>query len=102
MDASLRRIVRVSISGSVQQVGFRMWTEREALVRGVEGWVRNRANGEVECLFAGEPEAVDSLLEACSSGPPHARVAKVEVTAGAEADLGLRGASMVFDILPTG
>lgn len=101
MEAPRRRILRVRLTGSVQRVGFRMWMEREALVRGVEGWVRNRKDGAVESVFAGVEEAVDSLVEACSSGPPGARVTKVEILAAAEADLALRGASMVFDVLPT-
>jgi acylphosphatase len=101
MDTPRRRIVRVLIRGSVQRVGFRMWMEREALVRGVEGWVRNRADGDVEAVFAGEAEAVDSLVAACSSGPPGARVANVDVLEASEADIALRGVSTIFDVLPT-
>ena len=47
-------IVRVTISGRVQGVGYRAWTEMEATARGVRGWVRNRSNGDVEALFAGD------------------------------------------------
>lgn len=101
MGAPPHRVVRVRISGSVQRVGFRMWMEREALVRGLCGWVRNRSNGDLEALLAGEPDAVESLVQACSTGPARARVSRVEVTEGAATDLNLRGASMNFDILPT-
>ena len=71
-------IVRVTIGGYVQGVGYRAWMEMEATARGVAGWVRNRLNGEVEALFAGPPDAVEALCAACWRGPAHARVDKVE------------------------
>ena len=37
----------VSIRGHVQGVGFRMWTEREAEVFGLRGWVKNEPDGSV-------------------------------------------------------
>ena len=42
------------VHGRVQGVGFRAFVEHEALQRGVEGWVRNRRDGSVEAVFAGE------------------------------------------------
>ena len=39
------RTVHVVISGLVQGVGYRAWTEREAAARGLTGWVRNRRDG---------------------------------------------------------
>jgi len=73
------RIVRVTIGGDVQGVGYRAWMEMEARAAGVRGWVRNRLNGDVEALFAGPPDAVEALCGACWRGPAHARVDKVEV-----------------------
>ncbi|MGH6796219.1 MAG: acylphosphatase [Methylocella sp.] len=73
------KIVRVTISGDVQGVGYRAWMQMEARTRGVRGWVRNRLNGDVEALFAGPPEAVEALCAACWRGPAYARVDKVEV-----------------------
>jgi acylphosphatase len=73
------KIVRVTIGGDVQGVGYRAWIEREARAAGVRGWVRNRSNGDVEALFAGPPDAVEALCEACWRGPAHARVENVEV-----------------------
>jgi acylphosphatase len=73
------KIVRVTIGGYVQGVGYRAWMEKDARARGVRGWVRNRLNGEVEALFAGPPGAVEALCAACWRGPVQARVDKVEV-----------------------
>jgi acylphosphatase len=73
------KIVRVTIGGYVQGVGYRAWMEMAARALGVRGWVRNRLNGDVEALFAGPPDAVEALCAACWRGPAHASVDKVEV-----------------------
>lgn len=74
------RAVHIIISGRVQGVGYRAWTEREALARGLAGWVRNRLDGSVEALFAGDEEAVESILASCRRGPHAARVVDIEVS----------------------
>jgi acylphosphatase len=69
---------RLSIAGRVQGVGYRDWLVAEAMAAGLSGWVRNRADGSVEALLAGDAEAVARVAEACRSGPPAARVVAVE------------------------
>ena len=71
--------VHVTISGRVQGVCFRLETRREAERLGVQGWVRNLADGRVEGLFEGQPERVDALVEWCHRGPALARVGDVDV-----------------------
>ena len=79
------RAVRVRIVGRVQGVWFRTWTTREATVRGLRGWVRNRAaDGTVEALFCGPEAAVADMIRACWRGPSAARVTDV-ATHAAEA-----------------
>jgi acylphosphatase len=79
---------RLVISGRVQGVGFREATVDAARAAGVAGWVRNRADGTVEVLVQGSPDAVDRLVAWCRRGPPLARVAGVDVaTAAADASL---------------
>ncbi|MDZ4735648.1 MAG: acylphosphatase [Rhodospirillaceae bacterium] len=72
------KIVRAVISGKVQGVWFRAWTIEEAAKRDLRGWVRNRKDGSVEALFAGDPARVDAMLAACRKGPPLAKVENVE------------------------
>jgi acylphosphatase len=74
-----QRVVRVTIGGHVQGVGYRAWMAKETRARDIRGWVRNRLNGDVEALFAGPPDAVEALCAACWRGPPQALVDKVEV-----------------------
>ena len=71
--------VRVMITGRVQGVWFRAWTEGEAHKLGLEGWVRNRSDSAVEALFHGPSDAVHRMVTACRTGPPAARVEDVAV-----------------------
>ena len=84
------RTVRVIVSGRVHGVGFRYWVERQAAMRGLSGWVRNRYDGSVEALFSGEASAVDAMIAACRSGPRMAMVDDVAVM-DETVDPGLRG-----------
>lgn len=69
---------RVIISGRVQGVGYRAWTQRQARARGLSGWVRNVTDGTVEALFSGDKDAVEAMIAACARGPLLARVSGVE------------------------
>lgn len=68
------------VRGRVQGVGFRYWLAGAAESRSVSGWARNRADGSVEAVFEGEPDAVESLVRLCGSGPRGAEVLEVEPT----------------------
>ena len=70
---------RVVVHGRVQGVGFRYSLARAAESRGVAGWARNRADGTLEAVFEGEPEAVESLVRFCHEGSRGAEVERVEV-----------------------
>ena len=89
------KAVHVRVSGRVQGVWFRAWTERQAMALGLDGWVCNRRDVDVEALFAGPDEAVDAMIAACWNGPPHARVSAVS----AEPDSAPR--SPGFSVLPS-
>ena len=69
---------RLVISGRVQGVGFRAWMVERAGVLGVSGWVRNRIDGSVEALVAGDTAAVEELLRLCRRGPRTAEVVSIE------------------------
>ncbi len=78
---------RAIVRGRVQGVFFRDTTRRRATAEGVAGWVSNRADGTVEALFEGEPEAVERLLEFCRRGPDGAGVERVDVSEAEPAGL---------------
>jgi acylphosphatase len=70
---------RIIVQGRVQGVGFRYSLARAAETRGVAGWAGNRADGTLEAVFEGEPEAVESLVRFSEEGPRGAKVDRVEV-----------------------
>ncbi len=77
--------IRLTISGRVQGVSYRAWMQKTAHNLGLDGWVRNRMNGDVEALAHGAPEKLQELVAACHKGPAFAKVDKV-VTEAAECD----------------
>lgn len=82
------RIAHVRIHGRVQGVGFRAWTQHQAQLHGLTGWVRNRQDGSVEAVFSGSGEMVEVMLKACHQGPAHSLVHRVEPVEGADHELG--------------
>lgn len=73
------RHVRVTVHGHVQGVWFRASTRDVAGEHGVTGWVRNDPAGTVTAELHGPAEAVEAVLAFVRTGPPHARVDRVEV-----------------------
>ncbi len=73
---------RLVIHGRVQGVGFRAALAWEADRRGIAGWVRNRRDGTVEAMLQGGGEAIAGLIVWARTGPPAARVSRVEVELG--------------------
>lgn len=78
-QSATTRTVHVLISGRVQGVWYRGWARETAVRLGLDGWVRNRANGTVEAVFSGCPQMVAEMLNLCEQGPPHAQVTDVRV-----------------------
>jgi acylphosphatase len=70
---------RYLISGRVQGVGYRFFTEAQAAVEGLNGWARNLPDGRVEVLFEGDEEAVSRAEAKLRRGPPGAQVEAVIV-----------------------
>lgn len=89
-------VTHLAITGNVQGVGFRAWLRDEAEAVGITGWVRNRRDGSVEALLAGEAEVVRALIERCRSGPRGSVVTRIDDTPSAEP------APAGFRILPAG
>jgi len=70
----------ILVKGFVQGVSYRKQTKRIAVNLGVNGWVRNLENGNVEACFEGEEHAVDALISWCAFGPKKGKVDEVQIT----------------------
>ena len=70
---------RIFISGRVQGVLFRDFTQRRASSLGVTGWVKNLSDGRVEVLAEGEKDKIIELMENLKRGPRMARVEDLDV-----------------------
>ena len=67
------------VSGHVQGVGFRFFTQDAARREGLSGHVTNHADGSVEAVVEGEAEAIDRFERAVRRGPSRSRVERVTV-----------------------
>jgi acylphosphatase len=76
----MTKAVDVRISGMVQGVSFRAYTQQQAHGLGVAGWVRNEPDGSVSGHFEGPERAVDALVAWCQDGPRLAQVDRVAVS----------------------
>ena len=65
---------RYLVSGKVQGVGFRFFTENAARREGLVGFVRNLDDGRVEAIVEGDADAVTRFERGLHRGPPMARV----------------------------
>jgi acylphosphatase len=70
---------KLLIHGRVQGVFYRGWSAETARALGLRGWVRNRRDGSVEMLLAGDESVVNRMIERCREGPPAARVERIDV-----------------------
>ena len=70
--------LRAVVSGKVQGVYFRAWVCDQAAGLGLAGWVRNLADGRVEALAQGAPEALAAFKQRLAQGSPLSRVDAVK------------------------
>ena len=79
-NQSVRVCRHYHVFGRVQGVYYRGTTRDQARQLGLCGWVRNCADGSVESVACGTPEALEAFKSWLHRGPPSARVERVEET----------------------
>ena len=66
------------ISGLVQGVGFRFFTQRAAATHQVLGYVKNLKDGRVEAYAEGAENSVKAFQNDLLTGPSYSRVEQIE------------------------
>jgi acylphosphatase len=74
---------KITVSGKVQGVFYRAFTQKEAERLQLNGFVRNEPNGDVYIEAEGEENALHKLVDWCKTGSPKAVVKRVIITEGA-------------------
>lgn len=78
VDAPLT--LHLTITGTVQGVGYRQWLADELTQREIAGWVRNLADGSAEAVIHGTLERLQPLCDIVPTGPENANVTGLNVT----------------------
>lgn len=73
------RKVKILVSGRVQGVYFRLFTQNKAKQLGVKGSAKNLADGRVEIIAEADSTVIEKFIRWCHKGPITARVDHVEV-----------------------
>jgi acylphosphatase len=69
----------ITVVGSVQGVGFRWFVERGAKKIGLNGYVKNVPNGDVEIDVEGDEGMIKELISMVKVGNDHSHVIDVDV-----------------------
>jgi len=76
----MMRRVKILVSGRVQGVYFRVFTQNKAKHFAIKGSVRNLQDGRVEIIAEAELEIMEKFIKWCHKGPITARVDQLEIT----------------------
>ena len=74
----MRKELYAMVTGRVQGVGFRYFIYTKAKNLNVSGWVKNRSDGKVEVLIAGEEVDLVKMSFELRRGPWGSRVDECE------------------------
>jgi len=69
----------IVVSGRVQGVGYRFFTEEAAARYGVSGWSMNMPDGSVTLEIEASKESAERFIDELKKGPPMSRVTGVSV-----------------------
>jgi len=70
--------ILIIVSGRVQGVYFRAFTQKQARQLNISGYAKNLPNGDVEIMACGERLPLEQLIDWCHKGPVLAKVNAVK------------------------
>ncbi|MEQ2526692.1 acylphosphatase [Robertmurraya yapensis] len=72
--------LHITVSGVVQGVGFRYFTQMKAVQFNINGWVRNSTDGEaVEIVAVGDRDNLDQFIKSLRQGNPFSKVTDINM-----------------------
>jgi acylphosphatase len=74
--------LNITVSGKVQGVFYRAFTQKEAQRLQLKGFVRNQSNGDVYIEAEGEENVLLEFIGWCKTGSPKSVVKEVNVKEG--------------------
>ncbi|MDF1509620.1 acylphosphatase [Robertmurraya sp. DFI.2.37] len=69
--------LHITVSGSVQGVGYRYFAQMKASQFGITGWVRNLSEGGVEIVAVGDKENLEQFMDSLREGNPFSKVTDI-------------------------
>jgi acylphosphatase len=79
-DSEKMKAIQIIVTGRVQGVYFRKFTQKQAVKLGITGFVKNISDGNVEIVACAEQEKLDGFVAWCRKGPLLAKVKEVFVS----------------------
>lgn len=77
----MTKYLMINVSGIVQGVGFRWYTQHIAQQHHLVGWVRNKRDGSVEICVQGLEEQIKPFVSAVEAGPgEYSHVDHIKIT----------------------
>ena len=75
----MKKAVKVYIFGTVQGVFFRAFIKDNAKKLGINGYVRNKDDGDLEAWFEGNSKDIEEMVELCKKGPEHSIIKRLDI-----------------------
>ena len=69
----------ITVSGRVQGVGFRFFTQQTAINLRITGWVKNQSDGSVIMEVQGTPQQLDALTSRLKQGNGYSKVVQMKI-----------------------
>lgn len=73
----MRKCLKVTVHGKVQEVSYRAFVQKHAQTFGIEGTVKNVEDGSVLIFACGASDKLDSFIDYLYKGPSASRVEDV-------------------------
>lgn len=75
----MKKSYRITISGKVQNVGFRFYAVKTAAEFSIDGFVKNEPDGSVYIEAEGEMDSLETFVHWCRRGPQWAMVERFDI-----------------------